>query len=63
MRISQRLDKLEMAASPVEGVADAIRRVDRERRAGTYVRPIYVPGQSVLLDAIHHRRFDQGEPA
>ena len=61
MKLEQRIEKLEKASAPVENVADAIRRTYHERRAGTYRRPTYVPGQSVLLDAIHKRRIARGE--
>jgi hypothetical protein len=61
MKINRRLELLEMAASPCESIANAIRRVRREVLAGTYVRPPYVPGQSRLIDAIRQRRIERGE--
>ena len=61
MRLNSRVEALEKVADPDIGIAEAIRRAIGEMRAGTYIRAPYIPGKSVMLDAIHKRRLARGD--
>ena len=59
MNIERRVEKLEQATNPQENAAEEVRRAIREMKAGTYVEPPYIPGESALRDVIHAYKLER----
>ena len=59
MKLEHRVEKLEQATNPQENPAEEVRRAIREMKAGTYVEPPYIPGESALRDVIHAYKLER----